>query len=185
MTDETTVQMEHRWALLMAARDSRTGVRLHDTDLNYQRECMALRTQIEERKAAEAGRPQINSRQLEQLQWLEDARRTMTAEVRDKDGNVVESSKPLMLEMSERGSKFRSFIDQSARVIASGGDISKTIENTARDMQARGMTLQAPAPQRTSYRDMDGNMMGHKQLMPDSHYQNPPGALPTARTEKV
>lgn len=133
MTVETIESMENRWALLMAARNQK-GERIHDIDVKYQRECMALRVQIEERKAAEAKRPQISKTQLEQLQWLDRLRGTRDAEGR-----------PLLLDKGQKGTTFRENIYNVQRRLDRGEDISGDIAATERELTAQKLALPAPA----------------------------------------
>ena len=134
MSEETLKQMQDRHALLMAARDPRTNERIFERDKKYAREVFALGVQIEERKAAEAARPQINQQQLEQIAWLNRLRG-----VRDADG------KPLLFDTGPNGRTFRTKLDRAQAAIERGEDITPLITATTNDMAARKLTLPAPA----------------------------------------
>jgi hypothetical protein len=129
----TLKELENEWALKMAAvykEGPRAGQRPMDCDPAYARDVTNLRVQIEELKAAEAARPQINH---DQLTWLNRLRAT-------PGGNG-----PLLFEMSEKGTKFRANVNAAAERVARGEDISALIANTEADLSKRNIALPAPA----------------------------------------
>jgi hypothetical protein len=106
---ETIQEMEGRWALAMAARygdgHRLAGQRIVDVDAVEARKVFALGTQIQERKAAEASRPQIN---IEQLNWLN------AAQGATKNGK----------RLYEPGSQYQRSVDAARKTVLDGGDIA-------------------------------------------------------------
>lgn len=124
---ESIQEMENRWALLVSAKDQRTGVRITDTDAKYARECMALRVQIEERKKAEASGPQINP---QQLAWL-----NRLAGATDKNGQpLIKPGDPKTAETARR------LFNMRIRH-ANGEDLSAEMAQTEANFTAAGAKL--------------------------------------------
>ena len=138
---ESIKDLENRWHLLMAATNPKTGQRVYETNLQYQRECHALRTQIESLKAAEAvaaSRAQISPAQIAQLEYLD---RLQGA--RDKDGKRVWS------DLSPKGQQFRANVDQARQKIYLGGTLSDAqLAATQAVVEAQGATVPEPVAPR-------------------------------------
>lgn len=176
MSTETLQEMENRWALLMAATYSEgrfKGERVSNRDPKYARETTALRVQIEERRAAEIARPQISAQQLAQLEQLD-----VIQNARDKQG------KPLGMEMSERGSRFRQNLHTARQHVLEGRDITQTLAKTESTLKEQGGTLPTLMPRPKSATDHLGNLTGDARLMPNEMQSSRgPQPINTQRSE--
>ena len=112
----------------------RAGQRIYEVDGKYMREVFALGVEIENMKAAEASRPQINPQQLDQLAWLERAR-----------GAVGKDGKPLSQAISPEATLFRKNLHAVHVKLLEGGDISTTIADTETVFAQQGVKLGAAA----------------------------------------
>lgn len=160
MSEQTLKQMEDDWYLKMAARygkdHPRSGERIFECDGKYMREVTALAVQIEQRKTAEASRPQINQ---DQLNWLN---RVQAAT--DKDGK-----RPAQ-EISQKGTQLRKNLDDARQDVFGGKPLSaELIAGTEAEFARQGVTMPAlTARPATTHRDMDGNVVGNTVLMPNA-----------------
>ena len=139
---ETTQQMEDRWLLLVSATNPKTGLRVTETDLKYARECHALRVVIEERKAAEASRPQISQTQLDQLAWLDRLQ-----------GAKDPSGRRIFDDQSLRGQKFRANVFAMQAKIHAGESLpQEMLDRTAAEIAKQHVTLpeRVHAPQQAA-----------------------------------
>jgi hypothetical protein len=129
--------MEERWLSMMSAKDE-SGRRRYEYDLNFQKECHALRVQIEELKASESRAPVLSDVQIAQLNWLD---RVQGA----KDAN----GKRIAADISQKGQIFARNIDQARQRIYQGGTLStEQINNTLAQCVAQGYEVAEYTPPR-------------------------------------
>lgn len=151
MSNETLQQMEHRWHLMMAATDSRTGQRITDRDPKYAREAQALRVEIETRRAAEVARPQISQQQIAQLEWLDRAQGAT-----DKSGQ----------RLYQPGTKWAHNLETVRAKAVAGEDITANIASAERVLAEQGGEMPITVPRPPTGRGLDGNETGYKVLIP-------------------
>ncbi|HEX4268434.1 MAG TPA: hypothetical protein VHY36_11140 [Steroidobacteraceae bacterium] len=150
-------QKEDHWTVLMAAVDPRTGRRVADGDVEYQRVCHRMRVDIETQKAAQASAPPtINGDQLAYLDRLQGA----------KDA----AGRRLYDDMGLKGQQFRANLTHARVRVMSGQPIDLT--KTAAEVAAQGVKLpeQVHAPQMSQADRVRHAEQGGKSLPPPTYF---------------
>jgi hypothetical protein len=151
-------ELEDRWAVQMAAvyppGHRHAGQRVFEVDQKYARATTALRVQIEELRAAEAARPQINAAQLA---WLNRAQAAV-----DKTGK----------RLYQPGSVYERNVNAASAKVREGGDISGTIASTERAVAE----MEGSIPERISPLTTSG--APDRVLMPPSEWHGGAGSPP-------
>jgi len=142
---ESLKEMQDRHAILMAATDPKTGVRIYERDGKYQREVFALGVAIEDRKVAEAPGAQIAAHQLKQFEWLDRAQAA-----RDKSGARMTEQN---ISGTTHSTEFAKNLDKARQSVIEGRLLTpEFISNTERNLAEQGATMPA-APTAAPVRD--------------------------------